>query len=105
MTSVGSESARRSLLAAIRAKRFRDHVIVTARSRGWLVHDCPGARADSDPGFFDLVLLRPPRWLVLCFEGFVEGREEWVSAAARTPLIEMHLVTADQRANVEQLLA
>ena len=43
---------------------FQQKVIQLARLQGWLVHHHQDSRR-SEPGFYDLVLVRPPRFLVV----------------------------------------
>lgn len=79
---------------AITEKDFQDRVIAEARIRGWRLYHTRDSRG-SDPGFPDLVLVRPPRVI------FAELKTEkgkpsfdqlvWLDELNRCDGVETHL--------------
>ena len=103
---VGAEAGLKLLNSSISEADFQQMVLDFARLQGWLAAHTKDSRR-SEPGCYDGVLVRPPRFLVveLKREGaqlrkghlsphtgrWLPGQVEWAEAAMGCPGVEYYL--------------
>ena len=88
-------SAREVLLREVKESTFRDQVRAWAERLGWLTYFTWNSR-HSPAGFPDLVMVRPPRLLLVELKTQLapppHGRQLlWLDTLAEVPCVEVHV--------------